>query len=74
MEPFAKAQRKDDPLAGPWDELTSAQAMLTADIDAFGRMAARIAKAWKKRVRDKLAALKMRVAALTGTGGSLAAI
>jgi type I restriction enzyme M protein len=52
MEAFAKVKRKDDPLAGPWDELTSAQATLTADIEAFGREAAEQAKAWAKAARD----------------------
>ena len=37
-------KRKDDPLAEPWDELTSAQATLTADIEAFGTEAAAQAK------------------------------
>jgi type I restriction enzyme M protein len=45
-------KRKDDPLAGPWDELTSAQATLTADIEAFGTEAAEQAKAWAKAARD----------------------
>jgi type I restriction enzyme M protein len=40
MEPFAKVKRKDDPLAGPWDELTSAQATVTANMEAFGKEAA----------------------------------
>lgn len=52
MEPFAKVKRKDDPLAGPWDELTSAQATLTADIEAFGEEAAEQRKAWAKVARD----------------------
>jgi type I restriction enzyme M protein len=52
MEPFAKLKRKDDPLAGPWDELTSAQATLTADVEAFGKEAAKQASAWAKAVRD----------------------
>jgi type I restriction enzyme M protein len=46
MEPFAKVKRKDDPLAEPWEELTSAQATLMADIDAFGVVAAAQAKGW----------------------------
>lgn len=52
MEAFAKVKRKDDPLAGPWDELTSAQATLTADIEAFGKEAAEQAKAWAKAAHD----------------------
>ena len=52
MEPFAKVKRKDDPLAGPWDELASAQATLTADIEAFGKEVGEQAKAWAKVARD----------------------
>lgn len=52
MEPYARAKRKDDPLVEPWDELTSAQATLTADIEAFGKEAAARAKAWPGAVRD----------------------
>lgn len=52
VEPYAKAKRKDDPLADPWDELTSAQATLTADIEVFGKAAAARAKAWPGAVRD----------------------
>jgi type I restriction enzyme M protein len=55
MEPFAKAKRKDDPLAGPWDELTTAQATLTADIEAFSTEAAAQAKAWPGAGRDNSA-------------------
>ncbi|PKU25254.1 HsdM family class I SAM-dependent methyltransferase [Telmatospirillum siberiense] len=52
MEPFARTERQDDPLAGSWDDLTSAQAILTADIDAFvGEVAAR-AKDWQGAGRD----------------------
>lgn len=52
MQPFAKGKRKDDPLAGPWDELKAAQATLTADIEAFGHEAAKQEKAWAKTARD----------------------
>ena len=52
MEPFAKVKRDDDPLAGPWGELTSAQATLVADIEAFGKEAREQAKAWAKAARD----------------------
>jgi len=52
MEPFAKLKRKDDPLAGPWDELDRAQATLTADIEAFGKEAAEQGRAWNKAARD----------------------
>ncbi|MGO8425910.1 SAM-dependent DNA methyltransferase, partial [Rhizobium ruizarguesonis] len=49
---FARGKRKDDPLAWPWDELTSAQATLTADIEAFGKEAAERGKAWTNAARD----------------------
>lgn len=51
-EPFAKVKREGDPLTAPWDELTSAQATLAADIEAFGKDAAEQAKAWGKAARD----------------------
>ena len=54
MEPFAKLKRKDNPLAGPWDELTSAQATLTADIEAFGEQAEEQGKAWARAARDNV--------------------
>jgi type I restriction enzyme M protein len=49
---FAKAKRKDDPLVGPWDELTTAQATVAADIEAFSAEAAAQAKAWPVSGRD----------------------
>ncbi|TIM10376.1 MAG: SAM-dependent DNA methyltransferase [Mesorhizobium sp.] len=52
MGPFAKVKRKDDPLAEPWDELTSAQTTITADIQAFSEEAAAHAKAWPGTGRD----------------------
>jgi type I restriction enzyme M protein len=52
IEPFAKTKRKDDPLAEPWDELTSAQATLTADIEAFGAEAAARSTDWPGAGRD----------------------
>ncbi len=52
VAPFAKAKRKDDPLAGPWDELTSAQAMVAADVEAFAAEAAAQAKASPSLGRD----------------------
>jgi type I restriction enzyme M protein len=52
MEPFAKVKRKDNPLAGPWNELTSAQANLTADLESFDREAAEQCDAWAKAARD----------------------
>ncbi len=54
ITPFATAKRKDAPLAGPWDELTSAQATLGADIEAFGREVAEQAKAWEAAGRDSV--------------------
>jgi type I restriction enzyme M protein len=52
ITPFANIKRKDDPLAEPWDELTSAQATVTADIEAFGSEAAARAKDWADAGRD----------------------
>lgn len=52
IQPFATAKRKDDPLAGPWDELTSAQAMVAADIEAFAKVAGDRATCWAATARD----------------------
>ena len=47
-EPFSTERRDPDPIADSWEELTSAQAKLSADIEAFeGEVAARIAD-WTK--------------------------
>ena len=47
-EPFATERRDPDPIADTWEELTTAQATLSADIEAFrGEVAARAA-AWTK--------------------------
>lgn len=62
MDPFAKVKRKDDPMAGPWDELTSAHATLTEDIEAFGTEAAAQAEAWAKANRDNAGLNAARVA------------
>jgi type I restriction enzyme M protein len=52
IEPFAKIEREDDPLAEPWNELTNAQTTLTADIKAFVAEAALQAKNWAVAARD----------------------
>lgn len=52
VTPFAKVKREDDPLVGPWDELTTAQATVAADIEAFSAEAAAQAKAWPESGRD----------------------
>jgi type I restriction enzyme M protein len=52
MAPFAKVKREGDPLAAPWDELTSAQVTLRADTEAFGKEATEQAKAWAKAAHD----------------------
>ncbi len=49
MEPFATNDREPDPLAETWEELTSAQAVLAADIEAFGDEIATRAAEWGKR-------------------------
>jgi type I restriction enzyme M protein len=54
MEPFAKVKRENDPLAEPWDELTSAQATLMADIAAFEVGASAQAKNWSTADRDNV--------------------
>ena len=66
IEPFAKAEREHDPLAEPWDELTSAQATLAADIEAFAAEAAAQAKQL-----DKAAPRQCR--AECGAGGAASA-
>ncbi|MBR0748779.1 hypothetical protein JQ582_33095 [Bradyrhizobium japonicum] len=54
MEPFAKAERSIDLLAGQWNGLTTAQAMAMADIKAFGKEVAAQADAWAKGGRNKV--------------------
>jgi type I restriction enzyme M protein len=54
MKSFAKTKREDDPLAEPWDELTSALLTLTADIEAFDTEAAAQVKAWPGSGRDNV--------------------
>ena len=47
-KPFAVERRKPDPMADTWEELTSAQATISADIKAFGsEVASRVAD-WEK--------------------------
>jgi len=52
IEPFAKLKRENDPLAGPWAELTAAHATLTTDIQDFGNEATTRATAWQNASRD----------------------
>ena len=47
-EPFATERRDPDPMAGTWEELTSAQAILSADIEAFGDEVAVRAADWAR--------------------------
>ena len=47
-EPFATERRDPDPMADTWEELTSAQATLSADIEAFGGEIAARAADWAK--------------------------
>lgn len=47
-EPFATEKRDPDPIAGTWEELTSAQTTLSADIEAFGCEVAAQASDWAK--------------------------
>jgi type I restriction enzyme M protein len=51
-EPFATDARDPDPLAETWEDLTTAQATLSADIEAFdAEVAARVAE-WADAARD----------------------
>jgi type I restriction enzyme M protein len=52
IEPFAKIERENDPLAEPWDELTSIDATLKADTGAFGGETAARAAEWPGAGRD----------------------
>ena len=58
-EPFATGKRDPDPLTGTWEELTSAQTALSADIGAFADEAAARAADWNEggngRARDNAA-------------------
>ena len=47
-EPFATEKRDPDPMAGTWAELTSAQATLSADVEAFGDEVVARAADWAK--------------------------
>ncbi|MDF1730802.1 MAG: class I SAM-dependent DNA methyltransferase [Minwuia sp.] len=47
-EPFATEARDPDPLSETWEELTSAQATLSADIEAFASEVAARAADWAK--------------------------
>jgi type I restriction enzyme M protein len=62
MEPFVRAKRKADPLAGPWDELISAQITLKGDIESFIKEAAEQAKVWAKAPRSNAGLNKVRAA------------
>jgi type I restriction enzyme M protein len=52
IEPFAEIERKDDPLAEAWAELTSARAALMADTEGFGKETAVQATTWNSAGRD----------------------
>jgi type I restriction enzyme M protein len=52
IDPFAQIKREDNPLAEPWEELTSAQGTVTADIKAFAKETAALAKGWSGAGRD----------------------
>ena len=52
MEPFAGLDREDDPLSEPWEELTGAQATVTAAVEAFVAEAAARAGGWPDAGRD----------------------
>ena len=48
LQPFAEAERAEDPLVKQWDELTSEQAVLASDIGTFRAEAAAQATNWQK--------------------------
>jgi type I restriction enzyme M protein len=52
IDPFAKIKREDNPLAEAWEELTSVQATVAADIKAFAIEATAQAKDWLSAGRD----------------------
>jgi type I restriction enzyme M protein len=52
LESFTKTKRVGDPLSELWDELTSAQATLTAGCDAFVAEVAAQVKNWSSASRD----------------------
>jgi type I restriction enzyme M protein len=52
IQPFVTIKRNDNPLAEPWDELTGAQATLTADNEAFGAEVAAREEGWLTAARD----------------------
>jgi type I restriction enzyme M protein len=54
IAPFATMTRKDNPLAEPWKELTSVQATLTTDNEAFAAEAAAQARGWPHAGRDNV--------------------
>ena len=54
IEPFVTLKRNGDPLAEPWDELTSAQATLAADIEGFGAEAVAHSRKWRNAARDNV--------------------
>ena len=47
-KPFATEKRDPDPLKETWEELTSAQTTLAADIEAFGAEVAARASNWNE--------------------------
>ena len=62
LSPFAKLPRAPAPLTEPWEELTSAQAILAADSEAFTVEASAQATMWPGLARDNTGLHAARVA------------
>lgn len=62
MEPFASKKREDDPLTGPWSELSDLQATLEADVRTFGKEAAAQSNTWAEASRDNIGLNAARIA------------
>jgi type I restriction enzyme M protein len=57
IEPFVTLKRENDSLAEPWPALAGGRAIVTADIEAFGKEAATQATAWRGAAARDNAAL-----------------
>ncbi len=62
IEPFATIEREGNKLAEPWEEMTSAQASVAADIEAFVAEAASRKQGWSGAGRDNAGLNTTRVA------------
>ncbi len=62
IAPFTRISRSDDPLAEPWEELTSTHETLVADIEAFAELSQAQAKAWEADVHGNAELQAVRLA------------